>query len=187
MHPARKRNRLLGFDYSHDALYFVTSCVKEMACVFGEVVHEEMHLTTYGQIATRNWFWLLERYPYVVSHAFVVMPNHMHAILEINREGLGEEGNTLGPVGEGKQQQCVGTDRDLSVLGGKVPKIKSISQIMGAYKTITSKQIRLAGLTDFAWHRSFHDHIIRSASSFQRIKDYIENNPARWQEDTFRR
>ncbi|ALJ00798.1 transposase [Rufibacter tibetensis] len=179
MRPDRKRNRLLGFDYSQDAFYFVTCCVKEMACVFGEVINEEMHLNQFGQIAERQWFWLLEQYPYLSSHAFVVMPNHVHAILEINKQGV---------LMLGEDQECEGTGRDLSVLlswGGR--KVKSLSQIMGAYKTTTSKLIRLAGMPDFAWHRSFHDHIIRDEKSFRNIKHYIENNPAKWEEDTFRR
>ncbi len=56
---------------------------------------------------------------------------------------------------------------------------------MGAYKTTTSKQIHLAGLPEFKWQRSFHDHIIRDAKSFETITNYIENNPQNWPEDMF--
>ncbi|WP_205500859.1 transposase [Rufibacter psychrotolerans] len=177
MRPDRKRNRLLGFDYRQDAFYFVTSCVKEMACVFGDVVNGAMHLNGYGQIAERQWFWLLEQYPYLRSHAFVVMPNHIHALVEISREDL-ESG------AEAAMRERTG--RDLSVPYG-MQKIKSLSEIMGAYKTTTSKLIRLAGMPEFAWHRSFHDHIIRDEKSFFNIKNYIEHNPAKWKDDTFRR
>ncbi|WP_231583486.1 transposase [Rufibacter radiotolerans] len=58
---------------------------------------------------------------------------------------------------------------------------------MGAYKSNSSRLIRLAGLIEFAWQRSFHDHIIRDEKGFHNIKEYIENNPANWLADRFYR
>ncbi|NDK57178.1 transposase [Pontibacter fetidus] len=173
--PDRKLNRLNGFDYSRDALYFITSCVQDKACVFGNVVNEEMQLNEYGAVAEQQWNWLEKQYPYVLLHAFVVMPNHVHGIIEIDRE-------------------LVVTGRDLSARGSAdetenytypIQKIKSISELIGVYKTTTSKLIRAAGLTDFAWQRSFHDHIIRSDKAYFKIKDYILGNPEKWPEDVF--
>ncbi|WP_439882140.1 transposase [Pontibacter sp. MBLB2868] len=154
--PDRKRNRLNGYDYSREGLYFVTSCVLDKACVFGQVANEEMIVSTYGQIAERQWHWLAEQYPYLVLHTFVVMPNHVHGILEIDWAEIAPE-----------------------------TKVKSISELMGAYKATTSKQIRLAGLTDFAWQRSFHYHIIRHQRAYINIMHYIQNNPSLWKEDLF--
>jgi len=157
----RKPNRIQGYDYSQDNLYFITSCVKDWQNCFGEVSSGKMILNNYGEIAHKLWFWLEEQYAYVRSHAFVVMPNHIHGIIEI--------------------------DRKLST-GGSRParteiKIKSLSELMGAYKTAVSKQIHLTGFSDFQWHRSFYDHIIRNFDSFVRIKNYIENNPSNWGND----
>ena len=154
--PDRKLNRLSGYDYSREGLYFITSCVFEKSCVFGEVNNYEMLLNSYGSIAERQWFWLAEQYPYTILHAFVVMPNHIHGIIEIN---------------QGSTQENI--------------KIKSLSELMGVYKTTTSKQIRQNGLPGFTWQRSFHDHIIRHEKSYQYIVQYIQNNPASWQEDIF--
>ncbi len=56
---------------------------------------------------------------------------------------------------------------------------------MGAYKTTASELIHLAGLTEFVWHRSFHDHNIRDENAFENIVNYIENNPKKWSEDRF--
>jgi len=58
---------------------------------------------------------------------------------------------------------------------------------MGAYKTTVSKQIHLAGYKEFAWQRSFHDHIIRDEKAYERISIYIINNPNSWQQDKFYR
>jgi hypothetical protein len=66
-----------------------------------------------------------------------------------------------------------------------VQKIKSLSELIGAYKTITSKLIRAAGLSDFSYQRSFYGHIIRSDTAYKQIKDYILSNPEKWPEDVF--
>jgi len=157
----RKPNRLQGYDYSQDNLYFVTSCVKNKVCCFGIICHGEMKPNNYGQIAEKQWHWLGEQYPYIVLHAFVVMPNHIHGIIEINRSVV------------------VGTGRDLSLQS----KIKSLSELMGAYKTAVSKQIHLIDFPEFVWQRSFHDHIIRNEESYQNIINYILNNPSIWEKD----
>ena len=111
-----------------------------------------MILNQYGLIAEKQWFWLVEQYSYLKLHAFVVMPNHIHGIIEIKRDNQ---------------------------------KIKSLSELMGAYKTTSSKQIHLSGNVSFNWQRSFHDHVIRNEQAFERISNYIINNPLKWKEDRF--
>ena len=56
---------------------------------------------------------------------------------------------------------------------------------MGAMKTTSSSQIHKIGFEDFAWHRSFHDHIIRDEKSYINISNYIDLNPQKWFEDRF--
>jgi putative transposase len=116
-----------------------------------------MQLNLFGNIAQNQWHWLQKQYPYVVLHSFIVMPNHVHGILEI----------------------------DSDLISDKNIKIKSVSELVGAYKTTSSKQIHLAGNTNFSWQRSFHDHIIRNDISYQRISNYIDTNAERWNADTF--
>ena len=65
-------------------------------------------------------------------------------------------------------------------------KIKTVSSLMGAYKTTTSKQIHLLGNADFEWHRSFHDHIVCSHAAYENIYDYITKNPANWDKEKFK-
>jgi len=127
-----------------------------------------MILNEYGAIAEIQWFWLGEKYPYVILHEFVVMPNHIHGIIEINRD-------------------IVRTGRDLSL---PQPKIKPLSELIGAYKTTVSKQIHILECRDrsrpvptFAWQRSFYEHIIRDEKTFETISDYIINNPVNWEQD----
>lgn len=124
----RKRNRMQGFDYSTDNLYFVTICVKDRVCCLGVVVD----------------------------------------------------------VGTGRDKIKEGTARELSVqVQDKEIKIKSLSSLIGAFKTTSPKMIHQVGFADFAWQRSFHDHIIRNERSFQNISNYINLNPEKWIADTF--
>lgn len=174
-----------GFDYSSNNLYFVTCCVKNRECCFGNIVgtgrdlslHDndddddekdnipssQMKLNKYGDIVNNQLLWLQEQYPYVVLHNHIVMPNHIHAVIEIDSN--------------------VGTGSDLSVQNEI--KIKSLSQLMGAFKTTSSKLIHLAGYPLFEWQRSFHDHIIRNEKTYLNIMNYITTNPERWSNDTF--
>ena len=178
----RKRNRMKGYDYSRDNLYFVTICVKDRICCLGagrivgagrsvgagrdlSVHHpdnknhfdrnESIQLNTYGLIVQERIVWLGQQYEYIEIHNYVVMPNHIHLIIEI----------------------------DSLRVEGKAIKIKSLSSLMGALKTTSSKLIHETGLLPFAWQRSFHDHIIRSDRAYQNISNYIDLNPQKWSQD----
>jgi putative transposase len=85
------------------------------------------------------------------------MPNHFHFILEIDSKRI--------------------TKPDT--------KIKSLSSLLGAMKTTSSNEIHNLGLKSLAWHRSFHDHIIRNEKSYRNISNYIDNNPSKWFQDKF--
>ncbi|HCC23862.1 TPA: hypothetical protein DF272_06840, partial [Candidatus Falkowbacteria bacterium] len=81
--PERKKNRLEDFDYSQNGWYFVTTCIKSMEELFGEIKNDEMILNHYGEIIQNQWLWLANQYDYVRLDEFVVMPNHFHGILII--------------------------------------------------------------------------------------------------------
>lgn len=110
------------------------------------------------------------------------MPNHIHILLEIDRS-IVRTGRDLSARDE-IDGSPVRTGRNLSLLD-EPQKIKSISSLIGSYKTTTSKLIHLAGNYQFEWHRSFHDHIVETQSDFDRIFEYINNNPMNWKKDTF--
>ena len=116
-----------------------------------------MVLNDYCTIVQNQLLWLERQYPYCILHNFVVMPNHIHAIIEIDSLKV----------------------RDLPI------KIKSLSSLIGAFKTTSSKEIHTSGLLSFSWKRSFHDHIIRQQQSYDNITNYIDTNPQRWHQDVF--
>ena len=151
----RRLNRLGGYDYAQEGYYFVTVCVKERVEWFGNIEDGKMILNEYGKIVKQQWGWLVQHYPYLASDEYVIMPNHVHGIVVIERNGH---------------------DRSLR-------KIKSLSELIGAFKTTSSKIIHQAGCSDFQWQKSFYDHIIRNEQSLTQIREYIRHNPLKWAED----
>ncbi len=144
----RKSTRLPFYDYSQSGYYFVTICTKNREEWFGEIKDGKMALNQYGEIVEGQWKWLGKQYPYVALDEYVIMPNHLHGIIIL--------------VGDGR-------DRSLRI-------IKSISSLIGAFKTTSSKLIHLNGLPHFQWQKSFYDHVIRNEQSLMVIRKYIANN-----------
>ena len=89
-------------------------------------------------------------YPEVIVEKYVIMPNHVHAIIRIDGRN----------------------SRDLT-------------KIIGQYKMAVTKRIHKINPALEVWQRSFHDHIIRNQQGYEKIWQYIENNPRKWEEDCF--
>ena len=59
----------------------------------------------------------------------------------------------------------------------------SLQQIIGSYKNVATKDIRQKVNKDFAWQPSFYDHVTRKEESLEKIREYIKNNPLKWELD----
>ncbi|MDD4990772.1 MAG: transposase [Paludibacter sp.] len=79
----RRSIRLKGYDYSQEGLYFITICVQNRECLFGDIVDGKIKLNDSGKLIEKQWLALPDRFHNVQLHEFVVMPDHFHAILEI--------------------------------------------------------------------------------------------------------
>src|SRR5688572_21972122 len=85
----RRSVRLKDYDYSQEGLYFISICCYEKACLFGHIVNTEMILNDYGKIAQEHWLKTSEIRPEISLDVFSIMPNHMHAIINIEaRRGV---------------------------------------------------------------------------------------------------
>lgn len=82
----RKNPRLKDYDYSLGGYYFITICTKDKLHYFGEVLNEKMDLTTIGEIANKNIEILQKTYKTIKIDKYVLMPNHVHMILIIDKE-----------------------------------------------------------------------------------------------------
>ena len=72
-----------SFDYKKAGSYFITTCVLNHHCYFGYIKGGRMILNRYGEIALEQFKWLSDNYPFVDVKIYTVMPNHVHAIIDI--------------------------------------------------------------------------------------------------------
>ena len=178
----RRSIRLKGYDYSRSGLYFITLCVVDRICVFGNIVDGKMQLNDIGRLVEEEWLNTVDvRNGDVRLHNYIVMPNHFHAIIEIC-ECRGELHSpqilNTDNVGECEKGECEKGECD-SPLRMKSPS-KTVGAIVRGFKGAVSRQLGYS-----VWQRNYYEHIIRTGESYRQISDYIVNNPTKWQDDKF--
>jgi putative transposase len=186
--------RLSHWDYGSAALYFITICTKNREHYFGEIVHDKdalpcVSLSPIGEIVKSEWLKTFEMRPdmNLWMGEFVVMPNHFHGIIGIGENEYNTKRGVVDGVGGRDAMHCVSTrpasetNRPKNQFG---PQSKNLASVVRGFKIGVTKNARSVH-ADFEWQSRFHDHIIRDDKSFQKISDYIINNPAHWQEDKF--
>ena len=161
----RKQLRLNDFDYSGGGYYFITICTKNKTAFFGKIENEEIILNKNGKVAEKYWGQIPEHYQNVVLDEYIIMPNHIHGILIVG--------------GDSKTGQCPVTTDKKSSYG-------IVSKVVNSYKGIVTKTIKSTlGEMNFAWQRSFYDHVIRNDKALTEIRQYIQNNPLKWHLDEY--
>jgi REP element-mobilizing transposase RayT len=174
--------RLKNWDYGRNASYFVTMCTKNRIYFFGHVIDDEMILNDIGLIADDCWLQIPEHFPFVKLGEHVVMPNHVHGIVTIDKPDDGRH--------DGDDGACTVETQNFASLrppGSKNkfgPQSKNLASIIRGFKIGVTTKARLIN-PGFVWQSRYHDHIIRDNESFERISEYIKNNPANWKEDKF--
>lgn len=165
--PKRRSVRLVGYDYSGCGFYFITICCKDFKCLFGEIKHDKTILNELGETVKHCWKEIPNHYPQVKLHDFVIMPNHLHGIIEI----VGANHHSPEEIiSENKHPKGTSNTIGAMVRGFKIGVTK-----WGKANQNISK----------IWQRGFHEHIIKNDSAYQKISDYIIENPVRWDKDKF--
>lgn len=187
--------RLQNWDYRWSAAYFITICTADRQHFFGEIADSRMRLSHQGILADVFWYEIKNHSRNVELGAFVVMPNHIHGIVVLNRNDAVTDGNE---VDDGNVVDVTGGDGIVGVdcvVDAAAKKTigqqrfrnqgkNSLSSIVGSYKSAVTKHANRLELP-FAWQSRFHDHIIRNDAEYYRIEKYILNNPKNWKEDKF--
>jgi len=137
----------------------VTLCTREKKCSLGDMVEGQIVLSDAGVIAEGEIKSISSHYSNVIVDRYVVMPNHVHAIVAIDGDHAYSPVETLAP-----------SPARASVL----------SNIVGEYKAGVSRICHARGLSGFAWQTRFHDHILRSNASVNAVRDCIDHNPQNW-------
>ena len=180
----RRSIRLQGTDYSQAGAYFATVCTQNYECLFGSIADDKMRLNDAGRMVQMMWEEIPHRFSNALLDASIVMPNHFHGILILTDNGRGEscirpDGDEVDPQNEGDHK-----DRPYGTLPG------TLGRIVQAFKSITTHQY-IHGVKQNAWppfpgklwQRNYYEHIIRDESSLHHIRQYIMDNPVKWEFD----
>ncbi len=154
-------------------MYFITICTKDRQEFFGRVENGEMVLSDMGKIIQDELLQTPKIRPNVKLDEWVIMPNHIHVIIEICNARVPVETPRRGVSTNGNKR------------GGYNPKWKpnSIGSIINQLKSICTKRILKLENVTFAWQSRFYDHIIRNEISLDKIREYIRTNPQMWERD----
>ena len=164
--------RYSGRDYSLPGKYFVTICTARKTEWFGSVNNCKMHLSEIGHIASQMWYELPDHFPFIGLDAFVVMPDHIHGIIVINR--------SIGPSIEGALHATPLHPHDATsplneTMSSISPGSGSLSVVVRSYKSAVTKHAHKSD-SSFSWQRGFYDNIICTSGQLARIRKYISEN-----------
>jgi putative transposase len=244
----RRSIRLKGYDYTQEGLYFITICCQDRACLFGRFENMQMQCNDAGQMIEK-WYRALEtKFPDIKCHEMIVMPNHIHFIIENVGAVVGadprvcpiDDSNLNSPIIPGEivradPRVCPNDESidDSTIIPGEIvradPRVcpndetiddmgehvgsplrvchndesfnhptgiqgehvgSPLHRVVQWFKTMTTNEyirgVKNLGWAPFngkLWQRNYYEHIIRDDLSYQRISDYIRNNPAQWDND----
>lgn len=175
------------WDYGWSGAYFITICTAGRQYLFGDIIDGKMHLSTIGERVLMEWEKSFAIRPNLFCDEFVIMPNHIHAILRIENCGDVRGGNVHGCNARGRDAQlCVSTKTPIANTGVAYRSPKSISSFVACFKSTATKRCYNEHLiVSTLWQPRFRDHIIRNNAEYQRIAEYIQNNPQKWNSDRF--
>ena len=173
MTPAKRNRRsirLKNYDYSQSGAYFVTICTQNHICLFGDIVEGEMILNDLGRIVQEEWIKTEQLRPNVSCGKFVVMPNHIHFIMQ----NVGADLRVCPDIttGECRQGEHIGSP---------------LHRVVQWFKTLTTKRYIDGVKNDDwprfngkLWQRNYWEHIVRNENEYNHIAQYIMDNPKKW-------
>jgi putative transposase len=188
--------RWVAWDYGSNAAYFVTICTADRECDFGTITNGKIFLTPLGRSALDCWNEIPTHFPFVDLGEFVVMPNHVHGIVIINKPGDGGTGRdakfcvstnttTTTPTTSTTPTPTIHPQQHPNEPQNKFgPQSKNLVSIIRGYKIGVTKYARQNNIP-FEWQARYHDHVIRNLDEFNRISQYIFNNVRNWEKDAF--
>ena len=165
----RKQIRLKGYDYSEAGGYFITICTFNREYLLGKISDQGIVLNNTGEIAEKWWLKLGNKFANVTLDYHVIMPNPIHGIIMIS---------------EGKND--VGAIHELPLHRDRIERRRMlIPKVIGYFKMNSAKHInRLRDAMGYPlWQRNYYEHVIRNENELSRVREYIQNNPLKWELD----
>ena len=162
-----KTARLPFYDYGSNGSYFITIATWQRDHFFGEIEQGEMNFSLLGKHAQECWLQIPEHFQFVKLGAFVIMPNHVHGIITIDRDI--------------ETQDFV----SLPSQARRGPQSKNVPSIVRGFKIGVTKFARKKLNIDNVWQAGYYDRVIRNDKEYERISNYIRLNPKNWLKDGY--
>ncbi len=193
--PQRKSIRLKNYDYSQTGWYYITICTNNREETLGRIPESgKMILNDVGKMVNKWWNKIEENYENTKLDQYIIMPNHIHGIINIvgvplvgtRQAGQNDckypnysRGQNM-ELQPGQPRGCAPTEQQKITIG----------DIIGAFKSITTneyiKNVKNNNWKPFDkrfWQRNYYEHIITSDKAHNNIREYIECNPYNWDDD----
>jgi putative transposase len=189
----RKSIRLNEYDYSFPNWYYITICTHERRNLFGKVNNGKMILNKLGNGVEEEWMRTKEIRKYVDLDYYIIMPNHLHGIIiieqSIEKNNFQSPSHTTENVGATRRVAPNNDDRAIQRIAPTKQTLisNSLGSIIGQYKSKVTKRLReLSGNSELKiWQRNYYEHIIRNKIDLQNIRNYIADNPLKWEIDEY--
>ncbi len=182
----RKSIRLKEYDYSFPGWYYVTICTYNRTNLFGRAIHGKIVLNNLGTKVEEEWLKTKQIRANVDLDYYVIMPNHLHGLIIIEQS---VENVTI--KGRGELNSPTNNNPGHIQYAPTNYKLKSQSQTLGAivrgFKSSVTKNLReLSGDAELRiWQRNYYEHVVRNELDLHNIRQYIQNNPLKWELDEY--
>ena len=184
--------------HSYDGGYYhVTLCAKNRELYFGEIVDGSMRLFEIGKYAEEQFKNVTSYYPYAEIPLFVVMPNHIHAIVVIDNHSSRRDTidaveysvfHRVSDIHRVKEDMMDDPSMDSGtpkggLTGNDNPMLhQRLGTVIRGLKARVTHYANEKGI-GFAWQSRFHDRIIRNQKDLNETAKYVEDNVIKWKED----
>ncbi|WP_044175641.1 transposase [Flectobacillus major] len=165
---SRRSIRYKNHDYSAGGSYFITICSINREHIFGEIIDERIHLSYLGSIIEKEWLNIPSRFVSVELSTFQIMPNHLHAIIHINKNRIQDDKAAL-------------KFSKHTLLGNIIGSFKSLV-FQTFYKYLKDNDL-IQKQSAKIWQRNYWEHIIRFENELYKCQQYIVSNPEKWSKD----
>ena len=185
--PNRQSIRLKHYDYSQPGFYFVTIGTENRIHRFGNITDGNIQLNQLGKIVTKQWNDLPNRFPNIQLDQYITMPNHIHGIIRVGAPLAGARNDFAGA-----RNNMVRRDLRANVHRDRATArvAPTIGNIIGSYKSLCVhnclqwiKSNNSSFFIGKLWQRNYWEHIVRNENELNLIRDYIRQNPQKWEMD----
>jgi len=209
---SRKSIRLKSYDYGQTGWYYITVCTQNREETLGKITEPgKMVLNNVGKMINKWWNKMFEKYGSISIDKYIIMPNHIHGIIEIKNNNVGaipcncpdcndniqrqvNDDNAMNGQVKMTRDEATRDDAGENVVSPLQRQIKNTYNGLGQYiswfkRMSTNEYIKNVKQNNWKpfdkqiWQRNYYEHIITSDKSYNNICEYIENNPYNWEDD----